>query len=234
MSVPLAHFYHVYAAGDWKNIYDDHYACLETSGLLDALGKHFYVGLVGSFNQRQDAINYFATKPVSPVVVVEADDGWEQETIDALHVFSLSCLKEFYISYAHTKGATSGNNEFNVGWRNAMLHKNIFEWRDVIKFLDCGSHVVGCYWMTNFRYELPFFGGNFWWIKSSVSKLLGYSSKESRFDAEHWVSRAINFVPNAVITDLFPAKYASPYDVEMGKKFPPTTRPFIEHFAVEN
>jgi hypothetical protein len=58
---------------------------------------------------------------------------------------------------------------------------------------------VGCHWITKEQFPhmadqnnpegYPYFGGNFWWAKSSHIKELGEPVRDHRFQAEHWIGK---------------------------------------------
>lgn len=206
MGVPMAHFYHVYASGNWKFIYDLHYSALADSGLLDALSGNFFVGIVGTDSERQDAIEYFATKPLQPKIAVEKESGWEQETLDAAHEFAKNCQEETYILYAHTKGASYDTEEKDSSqpWRYAMTYWSVTQWERAVSSLTDGSHMAGPHWMAGQPGQQHYFGGNFWWAKSSFLSALDPCTRRSRWCAEEWVGLSVFKFKEIVVTNLFP------------------------------
>lgn len=207
MPAPISHWYHIYASGNWEFIYDQHYFALESSGLLDVVKDSFFVGIVGSPLEREKAHLYLKSKPVQPKIAVEADEGWEQETLDALLDFARSVDGENYVFYAHTKGSSwmsTPESDPTYGWRTAMTYWNVKQWREVVGFLDGGSHMAGCHWMRKDASHPYFFGGNFWWTKTSLMKHFSNCGRNDRWQAETWIgSEAMNLLGSLVVTNLW-------------------------------
>lgn len=95
----VAHFYHCYAAGAWERPVAEHLDALE-DGEFDG---YFAVGLIGNRSQRRDALAAISSRR-KPDDVVEANRGWEQLTLDAVH--SYAERRGGAVLYAHTKGAS--------------------------------------------------------------------------------------------------------------------------------
>jgi hypothetical protein len=180
----LAHFYHVYADGAWEAPVREHVHALTISGLLDALDVMF-VGIVGSENNRarvRDA--------VPAVVVAEADEGWEQVTLQKLHDYAHN--HEAKVFYAHTKGAHQPGR-FRDEWRAAMTYDTVTRWRECVDALD-HLGVAGPYWIKSQEPEHKnhgsFFGGNFWWARTNYVRALPPVGVEHRWEAEGWIGLA--------------------------------------------
>ncbi len=151
----LHHYYHVYADGNWEPIVAEHIDALQHSGLLDRLEK-FNVGLVGDWRKREDVIEYIQHRIPHKTwcIAAEADEGWEQVTLDALasdmrHVYG----KHVYVLYCHTKGgAYSGPHQDQ--WRRRMMHSNVTDWPVVIEQLTTKQwDVAGCHVTKETFYE---------------------------------------------------------------------------------
>ena len=67
----LAHFYHCYAGGDWRDAVTEHLAALDESGFDGYLG----VGIVGPLEQRREALNQIETTYRLPQHTLLADTG---------------------------------------------------------------------------------------------------------------------------------------------------------------
>lgn len=180
----LGHYYHVYAGGDWREIVADHVAALKSSGLYDEL-DFVRIGIVGPEAQRAQV------KMAMPFaeVVAEADTGWEQPTLDALHRYTLEDTTPTGILYAHTKGASSGGLLAHA-WRVSMTYDTVTRWRFAVAYLAVND-AVGPYWMLSDRPEhvghRHFFGGNFWWANAHYVKRLEPIRSQHRFQAEGWI-----------------------------------------------
>ena len=177
----LAHFYHVYADGDWQLPVTEHLEALTLSGLLDEL-TDFFVGIVGAPENRK-----LVREALPAVVVAESDEGWEQLTLQNLHNYSKQ--NEANILYAHTKGSYQVD-ELRRLWRVAMTHDTVTKWRECLKYLD-EVQVAGPFWLQSAMSEHSehghFFGGNFWWARSSYLRTLEPVRTEHRFQAEGWI-----------------------------------------------
>jgi hypothetical protein len=189
MSPAVSHWYHVFAVPGWERIVDEHLSALQTSGLATELGV-LHLGLVGPEEQREKAAARF--RAVMPVeIVAEADEGWEQVTLTALHHAVTGGLGGVFL-YAHTKGVAY-HSEWNDAWRRSMTLCLVAEWRKCLVLLEQHA-AVGCHWLTppsaEFEVRNPFFGGNFWWAFASVIRGLEPPALDSRHDAEAWLGSA--------------------------------------------
>ena len=191
MSVPLHHFYHVYADGDWREAFHDHLRALSLKGLLGKL-ETFNVGLVGSEENIAEVKVWLDERDVEYGIVAESLTGWEQETLIPLHEFTRS--NEGYVSYAHTKGAAN-YAKINKFWRRSMEWYNFHNWGKAVEALDGGVKIVGCHWIAGGAAENPpwgtggMFGGNFWWSSCEVLRQAPEIETDNRYAAEHWVGR---------------------------------------------
>lgn len=209
MPVPLHHFYHVYADGDWSEALSDHLAALNYGGLLEQL-ETFGVGVVGSEENIANVKRWLDERGVKHIIVAESPTGWEQETLIPLHEFTRS--NTGYVSYAHTKGAAHYAS-VNNAWRRSMEWYNFCDWTKAVKVLDVGVKIVGCHWIAGGPAENPLwgtggmFGGNFWWSSCEVLRQAPDIETNSRHAAEHWIGRlseVMDISPNPYIHDLNP------------------------------
>ena len=180
----LSHFYHVYADGDWEAPASEHLHALTVSGLLDTLDDLF-VGIVGAPENRARVRDAFPA-----VVVAEADEGWEQLTLQKLHDYAHN--HEAKIFYAHTKGAYQPD-ELRALWRVSMTHDTVTRWRECVDALDHVG-VAGPYWLDSAMPEHSehkhFFGGNFWWARTNYLRALPPVGVQHRWQAEGWIGLA--------------------------------------------
>jgi hypothetical protein len=179
--VKLVHFYHVYADGHWREPALAHVEALHSSGLIDELDDMF-VGIVGNPDSRGGV-----KLDLPGVVVAEADDGWEQVTLQALHAYAKENSAK--ILYAHTKGAWS-NSELARQWRVSMTHDTVTRWREAVEALDLVDTAGPFYIQSRDREHAEhkhFFGGNFWWARSQYLAKLPQLKNEHRFQAEGWI-----------------------------------------------
>jgi hypothetical protein len=177
----LSHFYHVYADGDWLTPATEHFEKLRVSGLLDELDG-IYLGVVGSRENRRKV-----KRALRHHVTVEADEGWEQVTLNKLRDFCQT--DDGVVLYAHTKGAWS-QSELAKVWRVSMTHDVVTRWRECVYALE-KVQCAGPFWL---RSDMPehsehesFFAGNFWWARSDYVRTLEPVGLENRFQAEGWI-----------------------------------------------
>jgi hypothetical protein len=190
--VPVRHYYHVFAAGHWQAPVEEHFAALEQAALCDI--TVLTVGLVGPVAARQEAKAVISDRqrewccPPRLVRWVEADDGWEQLTLQAIHDDVQEAPDEFAVLYAHTKGAYANSPE-NANWRRALTACLVPAWQQCVELL-ADHDIVGPTWMS--QYGNWFFSGNFWWSKASYLRQLPPPQNESRYNAETWVSLGVS------------------------------------------
>jgi len=180
----IRHYYHVYADGQWSEPVDEHLAAL--GSITEPMTVT--VGVVGSEENRTDAIRHIFTRCARIDRFVEADTGWEQVTLQRLRE-DLATGHNDPVVYAHTKGASDWS-EINVVWRRSMTRHVVGRWRECLDHL---RHVdaVGCHWLTPEQWPTlvttPFFGGNFWWARASYLRTLPQLQLNDRWDAEAWI-----------------------------------------------
>jgi hypothetical protein len=177
----IKHYLHIYADGTgWPEALAEH---------MDAVtGIEFdevNVGIVGHRACR-DAVKMCL--PPGWTVVAEADEGWEQVTLQ-----SIVCDPDDIICYTHTKGAAN-DTLVNRRWRH-HLEKRMFDtWRTCVHALQSGADIVCPSWLTESVVEsdLPegchgFTPVNFWWARGSYLHTLPAIETGTRYDAETWI-----------------------------------------------
>lgn len=136
------------------------------------------MGIVG------DPVNRAQVQQVAThaTIVAEADEGWEQLTLHAVHEYA-QAHPEHAVLYAHTKGSynTSPRQHW---WRQKMTEGFVKHWPDALAKLD-EHDVVGPRWTTN---PAPHFSGNFWMARCSYLTTLPACPETRRHDAELWVA----------------------------------------------
>jgi hypothetical protein len=200
--VNLAHWYHVYAAGDWTE---------PVSEQVDALLKAdftgpVYLGLVGQPFWRAAAVDAFSPLP-DVKVAAEADEGYEQVTINALREWVQR--NDGAVMYAHTKGS-SDVTKFRADWRRSMCRRVVSDWRANLEALE-DHDAVGCHWLTPEEFpgaiHTPFFGGNYWMARCDYLRKLPGCGPGDRMNAELWIGlakpRALDLLPGWPNENLF-------------------------------
>lgn len=206
----MIHFYHCWVAGPgWREAAEGHLSALETSGYQGDL----ILGLVGPESRRRDALALFCDR-IRVLGWLEAETGWEQVTIKALHAYAQEHDPEEAVLYAHTKGA-SASGPFVRQWRQVMQDRVVAGWRDCLRILGEGYDAIGCHYLHPAEYpsmrvpEGGYFGGNYWMAKCGYLAGLPLVAENDRWDAEAWIG-----LNHPKIYDLFegwpsPQLYAS-------------------------
>ena len=225
MGVKKAHWYHVYASGNWKYIYDLHATALRDGGLAEELGDQLYLGIVGTEEERQECKEHVAASGLPFTVVAEQDLGWEQVTQNALYNHISSFEEESYVLYSHTKGATYGEGEVNSSnWRAAMTYWNVVRWKTVEEYLDNGCQLAGCHWQKGAPLQPSYFAGTFWWAKASTLRAIPPPRQDSRWDAETWIGVAPWILPGLQLVDLFPTGPGAAPTADAISQIPPVIK----------
>jgi len=176
-------YFHLYAAGRWKTPTEEFLDAFIDSGLAEVAGK-LHLGMIGTWQERGEALRYVASRVEETVIVAEADEGWEQLTLEAMRQDPIGD----HILYAHTKGAAVVD-EWQDAWRRSMFLSLVTEWRDCLPLLadyDC----VGDHWLLpspGMPQRFPFFGGNCWWARRPYIERLGPPEMDTRYSAEAWI-----------------------------------------------
>jgi hypothetical protein len=132
----VAAFFHAWiaGAGTWRPTTRAFLQALEDSDFPGPL----FVGLVGSPAQRTDALQEIRARyPVR--VAAEADSGFEQVTIHALHDYTKH--NDGAVLYGHTKGSWHGGNRTDVA--RVLIDRIVRRWRSRLIPLQAGWDVTG-------------------------------------------------------------------------------------------
>lgn len=175
----INHFYHIYADGSWQEPVEEHINALKKHGLADELNG-FFIGLVGSEENRNSVIEKMKEYEIDFSVVSEAESGWEQVTMNKLYEFAQG--NDGLIFYAHTKGAHDPS-PINIAWRKSMCYFNVVMWKNTKAYFSIMDvDTIGCHWCNN-----AFWGGTYWWARAEYIRNLGYPKTEDRWKAEEWI-----------------------------------------------
>lgn len=113
----------------------------------------------------------------------------------------LKTHEDWNVLYFHSKGATHTERRYiahGTAWRRCMMKHLIWGWRKCVLDLN-NVESVGCHWMHECKGTQNYWGGNFWWARSSFLRTLpsilsreririsGVESLESRYEAEVWI-----------------------------------------------
>jgi hypothetical protein len=192
----LAHFYHVYALGQWEHVVDHHIRALKRSP-VGAIPT--YVGVVGDAGP---VLRRLADNDIHANLVANSDEGWEQLTLNALYEWSVAREgRESYVLYTHTKGAGC-DYPLQATWRNEMEYWNVVNADKALEVLDSGASTAGVHYVSGLPGQDPYFGGNYWWARSSCLSVIGPPEMNTRYDAEVWIGRVTRLVPGSFAVDL--------------------------------
>jgi hypothetical protein len=192
----VVHYYHIYCGGNWQLILNQHMMAVCNYGLINVLDE-IRVGIVGPPEQRKAVKEVLEGSMVADKVkvVVTRTNAWEQATLTEM--YRASQEEEAVYLYAHTKGAANPSLTTQL-WGRSMLFFNVVAWERSMQMLE-QVDAVGCHWITKEQFPhmadqnnpegYPYFGGNFWWAKSSHIKELGEPVREQRYQAEHWIGK---------------------------------------------
>lgn len=180
----VAVYFHIATILNYQNIFDEIFASIKKSDLLEVADINLCV--VG--NETFGYENH-------PNVLVH-----KHPHVEAGEFFTLQKIKELSnssqnrkILYVHTKGVTTPNNECIDEWRQYMTYFNVEKWKlcyDILEEADaCGVDLV--------EQPTKHFSGNFWWANSNYIKTLPSietisspdfpSALSTRHNAEFWI-----------------------------------------------
>jgi hypothetical protein len=182
------HVYHLWLGGAWQHIADRHFTCLRAAEFTGRV----LVGLVGAAATRAAAR---AQLPYE--ILVEADTGFEDVTLNALRERIRLLPGDTPVLYAHNKGAFHDIPE-NRLWRLYMTEHLGLGWRGRIREL-LEHDVAAWHWVTAGSPD-PFgkplsraiAPGNFWWARADYLKglpALPALTEDTRMEAECWVGQ---------------------------------------------
>lgn len=175
----LYHFYHIYADGQWEEPVNEHLTAMKEHGLAEAL-TGFYLGIVGTDDNRELVKEHIAEQGLPVLVRTEAPIGWEQVTLEALRRHMV--VNDGNVFYAHTKSAHDPA-DINIQWRKSMCYHNVVRWQEAVSQLETHD-AVGCHWVND-----AMFGGNYWWATGRHIRTLPPLGYANRWQAEIWIGQ---------------------------------------------
>ena len=187
----IAHFYHVYADGEWLIPATEHFQSLDRYGLSSNITT--YIGFVGDPTHCHEASKHLR-KVVSFHQLKQSASGWEQGTMQWIPTIAPNYDVVFY---AHTKGSAVRGNEQDT-WRRTMTYFNVKFWRMCLVALQ-QRDVAGIWWIPKAVHPAPHFQGNFWWARSDYIAKLPAIEWENRWQAELWLGQA-----EPTVYDMYP------------------------------
>ena len=194
----IIHYYHILCNPN-TNITHllvlQHMNAICNYGLVSVLDE-IRIGLVGLPEQRKIVKEMLQQSMVKDKIKIVIERQRADEHITLQHMHNASQEEECYYLYGHTKGAYHTHFS-NLVWVRSMIFYNIVGWGKMLeklenKEIDC----AGCFWLTKEKHPnilrdvpegTPFFGGNYYWAKSSYIKTLPIVPKDNRYKAERWI-----------------------------------------------
>ena len=184
----LRHFYHVWAAGQYREAVAEHGAAMRAA-CLDVVPE---VGIVGTTSEITRAVAWLGVHLGAFRLVTTAESGFEDVTLSALRRAARLAEPDTAFLYAHTKGAMSGSPRSAV-WRREMTDVCVGLWEDCT-FALFTVDAAGCRWMGDRR----IFAGNFWWARAGYLRSLPPVRADPQ-GAEDWLGSG-----PVTIADLLP------------------------------
>jgi hypothetical protein len=179
----LAAFFHCWAAGAWREPAFEFLDALEESEFPGPL----FLGLVGSVEQRQEAVAEIRSRRPGAGVRAEADGGNEEATLQLVERYARRAAGA--VLYAHTHGATHGDHGYGAQShrenRRRMIDGLIRGWRECVRRLEeDGVDVVGLGWGGQC------FHGNWWMARCDYLRRLPPAPRSGtphRAPLEWWI-----------------------------------------------
>jgi hypothetical protein len=193
----VIHFYHMYLGGDWRTIADAHLGVLRQR---DFAGE-VHVTLIGPPEVREEAKAWLGRR-WSYKLAAEADEGFEDITLNAIWDTIKDLPDETPILYAHNKGSFHVHVENNA-WRRAMTEYLVEFWKTRVAELAIYD-VMAWTWLPVGEYDIgrpagpeiidePMASGNFWWANAGYLRKLDPPPtglvELDRIEAELWLGR---------------------------------------------
>lgn len=191
-------WYHIKPSGSGINaqfattLFAEQMALWQQSGLAAAAALNV-VGVNGTEHEADRLRPYL---PVNCQLFVHGNEA--RSELPTLHRMQawLPPGEEWAVCYWHAKGVTHANDALCRAWRQCMERATIVRWRRCERDLQQGYDSVGAHWLTREEYgscvNTFFWGGNFWWAKSSflanLPRLLANSTcRDHDYQAETWI-----------------------------------------------
>ena len=192
------HYYHIYVneINITSLIVLQHFNTICNWALIDEL-EEIRIGIVGKPELRKLVKEMLHQSMVKHKIkiVIERGSGDEYVTLEKMREASMTEDNVLYF-YGHTKGSFRPTLT-NMIWVRTMLFYNVVQRRALFqKFENTKIDCAGAFWLTQAAHPqiiqddpnaTPFFGGNFWWAKSSYVRTLPQVAKQTRYQSERWI-----------------------------------------------
>lgn len=193
------HYYHLWAGqigNVWEPVAEEHFASLKAAGFTGDVR----VGIVGLLPQRIRVKGWLDYTWPGWDLAAEADYGYEQVTLLALHTAAQEMPANTPVFYAHTKGTARVSAHQDL-WRRCMQEACVARWGLCVAKLAEGYDVTGAHYLIpdGRAVGVPMIAGNYWWATSGYIAGLPLLRHRDRYDAEAWIglgdARVFDFVP---------------------------------------
>lgn len=184
-------YIHVCCINNWKDVFNQLYYEIKSSGLHDVVSR-IKCSVLCEPESKTDIEIYFSNLLLSDAKlellgITCKISLYETHTINLLHTHATESEEEFNVLYLHTKGVTRTN--VNVAdWIKYMIYFNINEYKTCIdKLVDhdaVGVNLVNVYQLH--------YSGNFWWSKSSHIRKLKRCEHIHYNSPEFWLTEGKN------------------------------------------
>eukprot|EP01102_Stenamoeba_stenopodia_P002387 TRINITY_DN12208_c0_g1_i1.p1 TRINITY_DN12208_c0_g1~~TRINITY_DN12208_c0_g1_i1.p1 ORF type:complete len:314 (-),score=42.15 TRINITY_DN12208_c0_g1_i1:305-1246(-) len=192
-------FYHLGVMYSWKDVMQDQFDQLNSSGLLQET-EMLYVGILSNISGIEkeviDIVHHYDPQVKIQIEVNETFDLYEVLTLHALYDFCRS-HSDYFAYYFHSKGTSSSSKSFKyksgVYWRNEMQHFLFNSWRHIYDLLS--SNIVEVVGVNYFCHPHHHFQGNFWWTACDLMqthrpprpKAVADKANLFRYNDEAWI-----------------------------------------------
>tara|TARA_R110000803_G_scaffold136671_2_gene203583 strand:+ start:352 stop:981 length:630 start_codon:yes stop_codon:yes gene_type:complete len=180
-------FYHLWCTEFSIEVFIDAFNKIKESELYDNIVT-LHVNLTGPYSN-QVKVNSIFNDPKISVTNLQIDSSSE---VDTLNLLKSKCreLKDIYVLYLHSKGASKRGNATVEAWKNYMEYFNIERWEDCINKLHKESYnTCG----VNLQSEPKLhYSGNFWWATAEYINTLNEVPYNNRLYCEMWLLDTIN------------------------------------------
>jgi len=175
-------FYHLWCTEFSIEVFIDAFNKIKDSKLYDNM-EMLHVNLTGTYYEQVKANSIFDDSKIS-VTNLQIDNASEVDTLNLL-IGKCKELKDIYVLYLHSKGASRRGNLSVEAWKNYMEYFNIEKWEDCIyKLHNEGYNTCG----VNLQSEPKLhYSGNFWWAKAEYINTLNEVPYNSRWYCEMWL-----------------------------------------------
>jgi hypothetical protein len=184
-------YIHVCCINNWKDVLDQLYNNIKSSGLHDVV-ERIKCNILCKPETKEDVEMYFselllADAKLELLGITCNISLYETPTINLLHAHATDSEEEFNVLYLHTKGVTRTSVSVN-DWINYMIYFNIIKHKTCIDRL-ADHDAVGVNLVNVFQLH---YSGNFWWSKSSFIRKLKRCEHTHYNSPEFWLTEGKN------------------------------------------